>query len=102
MVVGCGGEEQKPPAGWEVFRNEDYGFRFWYPSDWEQFTPPLISVQPKIGFRDPVVDDFQEYVTAHVVTGVWSLESGVSVLSGIFTGMESSRDIELHGRKGHE
>jgi hypothetical protein len=60
-AINCGGAAQVPaapvapaagdtnaaPAGWQILRDEEYGFEIWYPVDWSAVEIPL---------RDPQLD----------------------------------------------
>ena len=80
---GVLGEE--PPEGWKSYQNEEHGFRFWYPEEWEQYSPEGISEEVEFytGFRDSNLNDFQENIVVMVPPyGEMSLASLVDVVTG--------------------
>ena len=94
--------------GWAAYRNEEHGFRFWYPKTWEEYSPEGIDEEVEFytGFRDPTVDDFQENIVVMVPPyGEMSLASLVDVVSGGYLplgALVSEADTTVDGKDGHE
>ena len=103
---GVLGEE--PPEGWESYQNEEHGFRFWYPEEWEQYSPEGISEEVEFytGFRDSNLNDFQENIVVMVPPyGEMSLASLVDVVTGGYQplgALVSDTDTTVNGEDGHE
>ena len=100
--------EEDPPEGWAAYQNEEYGFRFWYPERWEQYSPEGIDEEVEFftGFRDSTMDDFQEnFVVMVPPYGDMSLESLGELLKGAlqsFGALESDRYTTVNGEVGYE
>ncbi len=107
--IGCGtAEDETPPEGWAIYQDEEYGFHFWYPNGWEQYSPEGIAeeVEFSTAFRDPTVDDFQENILIMVPPyGSMSLSSLVDLVNRPFQSqgaLVSDRDTTVNGEDGHE